>query len=66
MFLFTNYVLDVQIRYDMGRKVLYLIAANILLNMAVLIINLVLKIYKAIRNWYLRRRNRIAKEKAIL
>ena len=66
MFLFTNYVPDVEVRYKMGQKVLYLLAANILLNMVVLISNLLSKIYTGLRNWYLKRRNRIFLERRTL
>ena len=64
MFLFTNYVPEAQTRYDMGRKLLYLVLANISLNLIVLILSLLIKICKAGRNWYIKRQNRIAVEKA--
>lgn len=66
MFLFTNYVPDVQSRYDMGGRVLYLVAVNIIINFLVLIAILVKKIYTIVRLWLIKRHNRIEGEKAII
>ena len=66
MFLFTNYVGQAQTRYDMEQKVLYLLAANILINLVVLVAELLKGVYKAIRIWYLKRRNKIKNDKAIV
>ena len=55
LFLFTNYVPDPSLRYNMGNKVLYLVAYNVLVNLMVLILTLLQKIYRGIRNWYVRR-----------
>ena len=66
MFLFTNYVPDVQSRYDMGGRVLYLVAVNIIINFLVLIAILVKKIYTIMRLWLIKRHNRIEGEKAII
>ena len=66
MFLFTSYVPDVRTRYQMGQKVLLLVAMNIIINFIVLIAILLKKIYKAVRTWYVKRHNRIATEKAII
>jgi len=51
MFLFTEYVPDAAVRYDMGQKVLYLLASNILLNFFVLIAILIKKICVGVRSW---------------
>ena len=53
-------------RYDLGQKVLYLVALNIVINFIVLIAILVKKIYRGIRSWYVKRYNRIVNEKAII
>ena len=66
MFLFTNYVGQAQTRYDMGQKVLYLLAGNILINLVVLVAELLKGVYKALRIWYLKRRNKINNDKAII
>ena len=66
MFLFTQFVPDVQSRYDMGGRVLYLVAVNIIINFLVLIAILVKKIYTSIRLWLIKRHNKIAGEKAII
>ena len=66
MFLFTSYVPDVRTRYQMGQKVLLLVAMNIIINFIVLIAILLKKIYKAMRTWFVKRYNRIATEKAII
>ena len=66
MFLFTYYVESAEVRYNMGQKVLYLVAFNIFTNLVVLIALLIKKIYNAIFTWYVKRRNRIAREQAIM
>ena len=57
MFLFTNYVLDPVVRHNMGMKMLYLVAFNIVVNLFILIFTLLRMICRGIRNWYVRRCN---------
>jgi len=59
MFLFTNYVPDPQMRYDMGQKVLYLVACNIVLNLLVLLAILIKKICSGVSTWKTKRKNKI-------
>ena len=60
MFLFTNYVGDPEVRYQMGQKVLYFVALNMIINLVVLLLVLMRKIYKAIYRWQVRRKLKAA------
>ena len=56
MFLFTNYVGSPEVRHNMGQKVLFFVALNIFINLVVLLVVLIRKIWKAIRIWFIKRK----------
>ena len=58
MFLFTNYVGNPEVRHNMGQKVLYFVAFNVVSNLVVLLITLARKLYRGIRNWWIKRKLR--------
>ena len=63
--MFTNYVADPVIRHEMGHKLLYVVAFNVVINFAILFFTLVQKIYRGIRNWYIRRITKKAMQRKI-
>ena len=63
MFLFSNYVPNADTRYDLAYLVLYLIAADIVLNVLFLVFTIVRKIYQACRKYFIRRQAK--KDRAI-
>ena len=54
MFLFSPYVNDPVVRYDMGHYFLYFVAFNILVNLIILVMIISRKIYKLLRGLYLK------------
>ena len=55
MFVFTNYVPSPETRYDLAFFFLYLIAADMILNVLYLILTIVKKIYSACRSFITKR-----------
>ena len=56
--MFTNYVGNPEVRHNMGQKVLYFVAFNVVSNLVVLLITLARKLYRGIRNWWIKRKLR--------
>lgn len=56
MFLFSNYVPKAESRYDLAYFFLYVVAADVVLNVLYLIYTIVQKIYLTCRNVFTRRR----------
>ena len=63
LFLFTNYVEDPIVRYQFGFYFIYMIGANITVNLIVLIANILYAIYVGLRRSYTKRQARIAHQK---
>lgn len=55
MFLFTYYVNDAVVRYDMGFYFLYFVALNIAINLAVLLVMITRKIIAKIKSFFKQR-----------
>ena len=55
MFLFSNYVPNVETRYDLAYLFLYFVAADMVLNVLYLVLTVVKKIYYACRSYFTRR-----------
>ena len=63
MFLFTYYVNDAVVRYDMGFYFLYFVAMNITINLAVLLVIIGRKIFVKIKSYFKQRQFKNAMKK---
>ena len=55
LFLFTDYVEDPVERYNLAYIYLVIIGVNVVINLVILIVIILRSLYRAIRNWYIRR-----------
>lgn len=56
LFLFTDYVQDPEMRYDLGYYYLYMVAGNVIINLIILITLILQMIHRSIRRYLIRRR----------
>ena len=63
LFLFTNYVPDPVLRYDLAVYFIAMILVNMSLNVLLLISNIIFGLVKLVKNWYRKRQHRIKMQK---